>query len=508
MTTNPPNIIFILADDMGYGDVSGLNPDSAFQTPNLDRMIDKGMYFTDAHTSSSVCTPSRYSVLTGRYCWRTYLKKGVLSGLGNALIPSDRMTVASLTKQAGYDTACIGKWHVGWEWKPKPGCEDQVDLHPPRMEGGSWIDFTQPISKGPTSIGFDTFYGISGSLDMPPYVYVENDLAVEVPTEWASREEFMREGPRMKSIRANNVLEHLTNKSVDYIKTHDSDKPFFLYFPLTAPHTPIAPASEFVGLSGVNSYADFCMEVDTRVGQVFSALEESGQLDNTLVIFTTDNGASAGPSECESLEKDFNHFCSYKYRGYKSDIWDGGHRIPHLLHWPNGIKQGTVCHNRVGIFDFFATVADITGQSISDNAGEDSMSYAPAFTGGSVDESQRMGLIHHSISGKFAIRQGDWKLCRCSGSGGWTTPGDRDATEAGDPDMQLFNMKNDPGETSNLAKKFPHKVKELTELLHKAVISGRTTPGTRQSNDGPSKLNDWEQLNWLPEMPEQYVLDD
>ncbi len=508
MASPHPNFVYILADDMGYGDVACLNPDCAFPTPNLDRLGREGVAFTDAHSSSSVCTPSRYSILTGRYCWRTYLKRSVLGGTGLPLIEPDRPTVASLFRAAGYRTACVGKWHVGWEWAVKDG-----HAHPGREGWASefdWIDFTRPIEAGPTTRGFDWFYGISGSLDMPPYVYVENDMPVEPPTARGTAEEFVREGPRMESLRAHNVLGHLTGKAVDSIERQTADVPFFLYFPLTAPHTPIAPAAGFAGKSGINPYADFCMEVDHRVGQVLDALDRRGLTDDTVVIFTTDNGASAGPSQCARLERQFGHHCSHIYRGYKSDIWDGGHRLPFLVRWPRGADAGSRCDQRIGIFDFFATVADITGQKLPVDAGEDSVSFLPGLRGEPIDETRREGLIHHSIDGRFAIRRGQWKLCRCPGSGGWGVNDmkDDEARRRGLPELQLYHMSTDPGETTNLCLSRPEIVRELTEALHRCVIRGRSTPGEPRENSPEIPLADWEQIDWLPEIPERCVIDD
>ncbi len=506
MNTRKPNIVYILADDMGYGDVRALNADCKFPTPNLDRIANEGLFFSDAHSSASVCTPSRYSILTGRYCWRTYLKEGVLGGAGLPLIEDIRPTVATLLKNAGYNTACIGKWHVGWEWAIKEGCKRE---HKSWAGDLSWVDYSKPIENGPTKRGFDYFFGISGSLDMPPYVYVENDHALEAPSRWATDEEFFRAGPRMKGFRANSVLGTLTDKAVGYINDQDGDDPFFLYFPLTAPHTPIAPAEEFVGSSGINDYADFCMEVDFRVGQVLDVLDEKGLAHDTLVIFSTDNGASAGPNDCAKLERDFGHYCSHIYRGYKSDIWDGGHRLPFLVRWPDTIKAGTKCDQAIGLFDLFATVADITGQVYPDSAGEDSVSFYPALKGEKIDESQREALIYHSYYGYFGIRKGKWKLCRCPAAGGWGINDitDDEAREQGLPELQLYDMEVDPGERANMVHEYPEIVQELTETLHRCIVRGRSVKGAAQFDDKIS-FKDWGQVVWLPEIPEEFVVHD
>ena len=505
--SDKPNIVFILADDMGYGDIRALNSASAFPTPNLDRLANQGLSFTEAHSSSAVCTPSRYSIMTGRYCWRTWLKRDVLEGVGQPLIPPERLTLARLCRDAGYRTACVGKWHLGWNWAVKPGMEDRVNttLRDGKLQG--WIDFSQPITDGPTANGFDEFYGISGSLDMPPYVYVENDMPVETPAAWGSPREFITEGPRMAGLRANFVLEHLTDKALDYIGRQSPEQPFFLYFPITAPHSPVAPGSEFIGKSGVNPYCDFCMEVDYRVGQILDGLRAQGLDDNTLVVFTSDNGVAPGPAEVEVLERRYNHYCSEKRRGYKADVWDGGHRVPFLMRWPAGIKPGRRNHQPVGIFDMFSTVAEMLGVELPPEAGEDSVSLLPALRGGEIDTSQRSALIHHSFTGHFAIRVGDWKLLRCPGSGGWCFD-DETARAAGFPEIQLYNMAEDEGERRNLADDHHEKVREMTELLHKAIIRGRTTPGPTVANEPAVSLDTWDGVVWLPEIPEAFVVDD
>ena len=518
-----PNVVYILADDMGYGDVGYLNPECKFPTPNLDRIAREGMIFTDAHSSSSVCTPSRYSILTGRYCWRTYLKTGVTHGADDALVEEGRETVASLLKRAGYKTAVVGKWHLGWTWGAKRGCEDGIDRTANTGDGAAmdWIDYEKPVTNGPTARGFDYSYCIPASLDMPPYVYVENDMPVEVPTHWSDQDGLCRPGWRMESMEWDTVLPRFTEKVVGLIEnwpcgqdaratTDDDRQPFFIYFPINAPHTPIAPTDEFKGKSGINPYADFCMEVDHRVGQVLDALERTGQAENTLIIFTADNGASHGPSECEMLESDFGHFCSHIYRGYKSDIWDGGHRLPFLARWPAAVEAGNCCDQRIGIFDLLATAADITGQQVPENNGEDCESFLPALKGKKIDESRREALVHHSIGGMFALRKGKWKLCRCPGSGGWGRGdvNDREAREQGMPEIQLYDMEADPGEKENLVDKHPEIVKELTELLHRYVVTGRSTPGPAQENAREVSIEEWQQINWLPEIPGGFVASD
>jgi arylsulfatase A-like enzyme len=500
-----PNIIYILADDMGYGDVRHLDPACAFPTPNIDRLGQEGLTCTDAHSSSAVCTPSRYSLLTGRYCWRTMLNRGVLNGSSPHLIEPGRLTLASLLKQAGYRTACIGKWHVGWDWAVRPG-HTATDAW--RGADQAWIDYSKPIGNGPTTVGFDHFYGISGSLDMPPYVYVENDLPVGEPTAWGTASEFFREGPRLPELRTNNVLGHLTDKACTWIEQASAaSEPFFCYFPLTAPHTPISPAPEFDGISGINPYADFCMEVDARVGQVLDTLERLGIAEDTLVVFTSDNGASAKPCEADALREHYGHRVSAEFRGFKSDIWEGGHRLPHLIRWPAGIDARAVCSETIGLFDFVATVAELTGQDLAVGQAEDSLSFLPAFLGQPLDPNRRGGLVHHSIEGRFAIRQGPWKLCRCPGSGGWTLR-DEAAEEQGLPPLQLYHMDDDVGEQRNRLAEQPELAVELTQALHRIVAGGGSIPERASANARSIDDPEWWQVDWRQEIPERFLVDD
>ena len=484
-----PNVIFILADDMGYGDVSGLNPQSHIQTPHLDRMIGQGMYFTDAHTSSSVCTPSRYSILTGRYAWRTSLKKGVLAGVSPHLIDPDRMTVADVFKTAGYDTACIGKWHLGMDFSFKGGKPEKAKGRhsiPTNLEWG------EPIKNGPNANGFDYFYGISASLDMPPYIYIENDRAIGVPT---ATKAFPRKGPAHPDFEAIDVMGEFTSKTVEYIDARDGEKPFFIYLSLTAPHTPIVPAKNFQGQSSVGAYGDFCMEVDWTVGQVMDALERKGLAGNTLVLFTADNGCSKaalrfGADKMQLVpqtDASTAHHPGAMYRGSKSDLWEGGHRVPFLLQWPNGIAPGTHSDELVCLTDFMATAAEVTGVEIPANAGEDSLSFLPALKQGAIDLSKRAGIVNHSISGKFAIRRGDWKLLFSPGSGGWTSPTGKEAGKQGLPPIQLYNLAQDPSEGKNLQAQYPEVVKELAALLHGYALSGSSVKGKTGKNDTGDK---------------------
>lgn len=469
---NRPNIVYILADDLGYGDVSCLNTDSKIQTPNIDSIAKGGMIFTDAHSGSAVCTPTRYGILTGRYCWRSRLKSGVLMGYSPHLIEQGRTTVASMLKNLGYHTGCIGKWHLGWNWAKKSDKPEDVD-------------YSKPITFGPNSNGFDYSFCIPASLDMAPYVYVENNRVTAPPdrvTDAVGGKKYSRKGPIGADCELIDVLPKLTEKSVGYIdRRGEDDKPFFLYFPLTAPHTPILPTKEFHGKSKTNEYGDFVLQVDWTVGQVLKALKRNGLEDNTLVIFTSDNGCSP-QADFTELEG-FGHDPSYVFRGHKADIFEGGHRIPFIVQWPERVNAGSVCDDVVCLTDLMATAAEITGYDLPDNAAEDSVSILPDLLG-TASGPVREATVHHSINGSFSIRQGKWKLELCPGSGGWSQPKPKSEEAKKLPSVQLYDLSSDIGETKNLQAEHPEIVKRLTKLLEDHVDRGRSTPGKRQQNNG------------------------
>ena len=480
-----PNIVFIFADDMGYGDVSALNENSKIQTTNIDRIASEGVTFTDAHSSSSVSTPSRYSLLTGRYNWRSDLKSGVLMGYNKALISPDRRTIASVLRDQGYQTACIGKWHLGWDWNNIEAGKDSVD-------------FSKPITNGPTTRGFDYFYGIIASLDMAPYVYVENDMPTALPDRETVNDgmKYWRKGPTASDFDHEQTLPNFINRAVDYI--HDKskeDKPFYLYLPLPAPHTPILPIKEYQGKSGLNPYGDFVLMVDDMVGKVMKALKEAGVEENTIIVFSTDNGCSPQAKFDELQAK--GHYPSYIYRGHKADLFDGGHRIPCVVRWPARVKPHVV-DQTVCLTDFFATFAAVADYQLRDSEGEDSYNILPLLLNEKEGEVIREATVHHSINGDFTIRKGEWKLLLSPGSGGWSfpKPGTDDEVIKTLPSVQLYNMQSDPAEKNNVYAEHPEVVKELKDLMIKYVKEGRSTPGTPQKNDGPEV---WKQLSWMEE---------
>ena len=462
-----PNIVFIMADDMGYGDLGCYNKKSKIPTPNMDWLAAEGMRFTDAHSPSAVCTPTRYGVLTGRYCWRSRLKRGVLNGYSPALIDIRRMTVASLLKQYGYATACIGKWHLG-------------------LGSDKKTDYNKQLVPGPNALGFDYFYGIPASLDMTPYCYIENDRAVTKPTLTteagkASEDGWWRAGAIAPGFKHVEVLPRLTEKAVDYIDKHTAkspDRPFFIYFALPAPHTPIAPADFVKGRSKAGGYGDFVVEVDWTVGQVVKALERNELARNTLIILTSDNGSPGRTKikrDLNSIIEIYGHYPNGDLRGIKADIWDGGHREPFIACWPGNIPAGTTSDQIVCLTDLMATCAEIVGAELPDNAGEDSYNILPAMLGKKLNKPIREAIVHHSGSAMFSIRQGKWKLILGLGSGGFSKPKTY-KPKPGEPEGQLYNLEEDFAESRNLWSEQPQIVERLTSLLEKYKEQGRTRP--------------------------------
>jgi arylsulfatase A-like enzyme len=469
---NRPNIIYILCDDMGYGDVGILNDECKIPTPNMDRLGRAGMIFTDAHSNSAVCTPTRYGVLTGRYAWRTRLKRGVLNGFSEHLIDPERMTVASLLKENGYYTAFIGKWHLGWNWKIIGKKEGKIFP----------VDYTQPVQNGPKENGFDYSYGFCGSLDMPPYVYVENGMPTAVPdrtterTRKEAKNGWWRKGPTAPDFDHWDVLPNLTRRAVKYVEERaENEEPFFLYLPLPSPHTPVLPTEEWVGKSGLDSlYADFVMMTDDCIGQIMEAVKDAGIEKDTLIVVTSDNGCSP-QADYKELERQ-GHDPSHIYRGHKADIFEGGHRVPFIVRWPAKVEAGSVCDDTTCLTDMMATCADIIGAELPPDAGEDSVSMLPNLLGKATGP-VREATVHHSINGSFAIRQGKWKLVDAPHSGGWSDPRPKNKEDWKDlPVTQLYDVESDPAETTNISDQYPEVVQRLHTLLTKYRNEERSTP--------------------------------
>jgi len=484
-----PNIVYILCDDLGYGDLKCLNAEGKIATPNFDRVAAQGMIFTDAHSGSAVCSPTRYGVLTGRYAWRSKLQQGVLGGLSPRLIEPGRLTVAAMLKQNGYHTAAVGKWHLGLNWVKKPGQEvSELSVETPAQVGN--VDYAQPFDGGPLSVGFDEYFGISASLDMVPFTFLENDRVTVLPTIdrqfplMLGREGGLtRKGPAAPDFGVEQVLPALTERATRYIARRAADakagRPFFLYLPLASPHTPIAPTAPWQDKSGLNPYADFVMQTDHTIGQILKTLDEQGLADNTLLIITSDNGCSPQAKFDELLPK--GHNPNYIFRGNKADIYEGGHHVPFLVRWPGQVRPGSKSDQTACLTDFLATAADVLDVKLPANCAEDSVSLLPALLSQPA-KPLREATVHHSINGSFAIRQGNWKLCLCPGSGGWSAPRPNVNDTTGLPAVQLFDLSSDIGEHTNVQAEHPEIVKRLAALLDRYVADGRSTPGAAQQN--------------------------
>jgi arylsulfatase A-like enzyme len=479
-----PNIIVFLADDMGYGDPQCYNAASKIPTPNIDKLASEGLRFTDAHSPSSVCSPTRYGILTGRYAWRSALKKGVLWCYASPLIEPERLTLPKMLKEKGYNTACIGKWHLGMHWETKDGY--QLPGPHDRKYDPTKIKHGQPITGGPLTAGFDYYFGVDVP-NFPPYCFIENNRLLGNPSIAKPDTVYGTAGPMLPGWKLEEILPRLTARAVEYIDKSakgNNKKPFFLHFTSTAPHTPIVPAKEFQGKSKAGPYGDLVNQVDYSLGQLMKALERNGLTENTIVIFTSDNGSPSragdpfvhGPDfqKPGSVITKFGHNPNAPLRGMKADIWEGGHRVPMVIRWPNGISDNRDIATPVSSIDIMTSMASIIGYKLPDNSAEDSFDLSLLFNREKgLKEFERGAVVHHSSRGKFAIRKGDWKMIPQLGSGGWTKP-QVPKVKKGEANGQLYNLKNDPTESINLWNKHPEIVKELSELLAKYKEEGRS----------------------------------
>ncbi|WP_372775413.1 arylsulfatase [Mangrovibacterium sp.] len=457
-----PNIVYIICDDLGYGDVQCLNPERGkIPTPAMDKLATQSVVFTDAHGGSSVCTPTRYGVLTGRYAWRSRLQNGVLSGGQEfePLIAENQLTVPALLKKAGYQTAIMGKWHLGFGLTDENG--NQVEVYHGKNKPGN-APIGSIIPDGPVTRGFDTYLGFHHSASMET-VIKDNRVIDHMPT------------IKMLGFLGENATQYIADRSRE-------DEPFFLYLALNSPHSPVVPSEQWQGKSGMGDYADFVMETDYVIGEVLDALEKNGIAENTLVVVTSDNGCSYPVARGQQLEKEYGHYPSAQYRGSKSDIWEGGHRIPFIVRWPGVVEANTQNDELICLTSLLATCAEITGVEMRDDAGEDSFSILPLLKDQQA-KSPYQSVVHHSIQGKFSIRKGDWKLELCPGSGGWSGPNDKQARTNGLPEIQLYNLKSDVAEKNNVSDQHPEIVEQLSAELLQIVHQGRSTQGSGLSND-------------------------
>lgn len=489
-----PNIIYILADDMGYGDVSAFNEFCPFKTRHLDQMCREGLSFTDAHATSAVCTPSRYGILTGRYNWRSKLKEGVMSGYDRALIEPGRLTVSEFLKENGYFTAAIGKWHLGMDF-----AVDESFCISPDYEMCPGVDYSAVIKNSPVDYGFQYYYGIAGSLDMPPYIYIENNHFTNCPdreTENKGKKTFWRKGPTGPDFVHEEVLPRFTEKVLEKIEEY-REHPFFIYFAMPAPHTPILPGKEFVGKSGTTDYGDFVLMCDDVAGRILDKVKELGLEEDTIIIYTSDNGC-APMADFDELAR-YGHNPSYIFRGHKADIYEGGHRVPFIVKWKGTVGEGKKCDRMICLCDLFATVAECIGVRIPENAAEDSVSNLPLWLNPDGPE-VRQDIIHQSFDGSLSIRRGRFKLEMCPGSGGWSYPVPGEEKE-GEPAVQLYNLEMDISEQQNVIQVYPAIANQLKNLLAGYVKNGRSTPGIPQKNNGEEI---WERVKWLEEYGERW----
>jgi arylsulfatase A-like enzyme len=469
-----PNIVLIYADDMGYGDLNCQNPESKIPTPNLDQLASEGMLFTDAHSSSGICSPSRFALLTGTYHWRR--QHDIVGPFGKPFFRSGDITLPQVLKTVGYTTACIGKWHLGWDWEFENDPSGEV------FQWGAMrkvylpddIDWSKPVAGGPLARGFDSYFG-DGTINFPPYAWVENDRIIEAPTElmdihsigFDTKEgewEF-RPGPKLKDWNPYDVLPALTRRTLEWINNQDDNQAFFLYFALPSPHAPIIPNDAFDGSSQAGAYGDFMVQTDWVVGQVINALQEKGLENNTIVIFSADNGPEA---YAWKRAENYDHYSMGDFRGLKRDVWEGGHHVPFIVKWPGEIEAGSISDEVISQVDIMATLAQITGIELPVGSAPDSYNILPVLKGEKFNSPLRAATIHNTYESTWGIRMGEW-LYIDSPSGGHREMPESFRKLRGYTDFDteglLFNMKDDPEQRVNLFEKYPERVKEMEALL-------------------------------------------
>ncbi len=487
-----PNIVIIYADDMGYGDLNCQNTESKIPTPNLDQLASQGMRFTDAHSSSGICSPSRFALLTGTYHWRR--QHDIVGAFGKPFFHKTDITLPQVLKTKGYTTACFGKWHLGWDWQ---------FINEPSGEVWQWgamrkfylpedIDWSKAIAGGPMDRGFDYYFG-DGTINFPPYAWVENDRLTEVPTEVMDIDNIgfdtkegeweFRPGPKVKGWNPYKVLPTLTKKTMEWINNQDETQPFFLYFALPSPHAPIIPNDEFDGKSQAGAYGDFMVQTDWVVGQVLNILREKGLDDNTIIIFTADNGPEAYAWERAGK---FEHFSMGDFRGLKRDVWEGGHHVPFIVKWPGEVESGSVTNEVISQLDIMATLAQITGIELPESAAPDSYNMLPVLKGERYKSPLRQATVHNTYESVWGIRKGDWLYIN-SPSGGHREMPESFKNLRGYTDFNtetlLFNMKEDPGQRVNLYEKYPEKIKEMDMLLQLYRENEKNSPGSEMKFD-------------------------
>lgn len=470
-----PNIVIVFADDMGYGDPRVYNPNSKVPTPHIDALARHGMRFTDAHSASSVCTPSRYGLLTGRYPWRSRLPTGIVNSWGGPVIGADRLTLGKALQGMGYATACIGKWHLGWDWPVTGGGYlsdelEEVNVGPDYESVGERIDFSRRLRDGPTTRGFDYYFG-DDVPNFPPYAFIENDRVQGDPTDRMPLNKGQRVGPMVPRWDLWAAQPTITARVIEWIseRARQPETPFFLYMPLLGPHTPIVPNAASHGKSQAGPYGDWVHQMDAILGRVVDTLDATGALANTIVLFSSDNGSPARSGigsfgAIGTVTELYSHVPNAPWRGLKADAWEAGHRVPLVIRWDGEIEPGAVADETVCLTDVFATLSEIVGFEMARDSGEDSFSLAPLLFGrGQYGRDQ---IVHHSQRGLFAMRKGPWKLILGDGSGGFSAPRGNVLEPGEDGEMQLYLLDEDPSERRNLVDARPAmKVRLLAELL-------------------------------------------
>ncbi len=472
-----PNIVILYADDLGYGDLGCYNPKSKIPTPHLDRLAGEGMRFTDAHSSSGICTPSRYAMLTGRHHWRDF--HGIDTGFDPSFFKQDQLTLQEMFRKKGYTTACVGKWHLGWDWD-----SIRIPGTPPKSKQYDHFDWTKPFRGGPIDHGFDYYFG-DNVINFPPYCWIENDRVLQAPditftkTPQATKEGNWecREGPGRSDWDFYQILPTLTKKGVEYIHSRKGKtEPFFLYFPLPSPHAPIVPNDAFDGKSQAGAYGDFVVETDDSCGQILQALRDAGFEDNTIVFFSADNGPEG---YAYVRDEKFDHWSAAPLRGLKRDIYEGGHRVPTILKWPGMTKPDSVFSSLFSQTDLMATFASFLNFTLPDKSAEDSYDFLPHWKGESPS-SPRTTMVHNTFKDEYAIRHQDWVLINAkSGANRQPSAAWREkhrVPEYDGQDVGLYQIRDDISQRNNLASTHPEKVKELQDLLKKIQDQGHSAP--------------------------------
>ena len=473
-----PNIVILYADDMGYGDLGANNPASKIPTPHLDRLAAEGLRFTDGHSSSGVCTPSRYAMLTGRYHWRDFHK--IAEAFDGPVFKPGQLTLPAMLRQQGYATACIGKWHLGWDWDAirKPGTPKRSIQH-------TDFDWTKPFPGGPLSQGFDYYFG-DNVINFPPYAWIENDRFVTAPDVTFTNFTFKakeggpecRPGPGRSDWDFYQNLPTLTRKGVEYVRSRKGKaQPFFLFFPMPSPHAPIIPTDAFDGKSQAGGYGDYVVQTDDACGQLLAALRDCGFETNTIVVFSSDNGPEY---YAYARDEKYDHWSAAPFRGLKRDLYEGGHHVPFVIRWPGVTEAGTVTEALISQVDLMATFAAMLDFDLPGNAAADSFNFQP-WLKGEVKTPPRSTMVHNTNPKNYAIRDGDWLLVDAKSGYTSTKPSpawNKKHHQAPDDDqpVELYNLKDDIGQRNNLAAEQPKKVTELQMLLGRIRDQGHSAP--------------------------------